>query len=232
MSLLDIFTGDASKDAAAANTAAYNKYQQQATGELDKAWQPSLDAVKGATEAWSPVSALGAKYGKGTDMYQNALGLNGPEGNKTATGAFQESPGYGWARDQAVEATARNANRLGAGGNEIAAVTDRANSLAQQEYGNWLTRLGGFMPQEASAATAAAGGTAAGKGAEAGLWQGNAQNKGNIYGNVASGIANSNTASANAQMNASGQFWNSLLNLGGAVAGAAYRKPTANTAFA
>lgn len=225
MGLLDVFTGKSATDAAAANKAAYGQYQQQATGELDKAWQPSLDAVKGATAAWSPISDLGKKYGQGTDMYMNALGLNGPEGNKAATGAFTASPGYNWTRDQAVEATARNANRLGAGGNELAAVTDRANNLAQQEYGNWLQRLGGFVSPEQSAATAAAGGTAAGKGAEAGLWQGNAQNKGNIYGNVASGIANSNTAAAKAQMDASGQFWNGLMNLGGNVAKAAMGVP-------
>lgn len=220
MGIFDVFTGGASKDAAAQNTALYNQYGKTATGALDKAFQPSLNAVQGATAAWSPVSQLGAKYGKGTDMYQNALGLNGPGGNAAATGAFQASPGYGWARDQAVEATARNANKLGAGGNEIAAVTDRANNLANQEYGNWLTRLGGFMPGEQSATTAAAGGVAAGKGAEAGLWQGDAGNRIGVQGNVASGIANSNTAAANAKMQASGQFWNGLLSLGGAALGA------------
>jgi hypothetical protein len=83
-----------------------------------------------------------------------------------------------------------------------------------------------FVPQEASAVSGVAAGQAAGYGAKAGLFSTDAQNRVNLRGNVAGGIANSNNAAAQAQMNASGQFWNGLMALGGNVAGGYFGKKT------
>src|SRR6266852_5707595 len=215
MSLFDAFTGGSATDAADKNAAEYQDYAKKAYNYLDLGNQnEQLNYDKGIS-AYTPVSDLGKKYGAGTSTYMDSLGLNGAAGNANAVGAFQASPGYNWQRDQAIEATARNANRFGAGGNELAAVTDRANNLANQEYGNWQNRLAGFVNPELTATSGAAGGQAAGYGAKAGLWQNDAQNRIGVLGNVASGTANSNTAAANAQMQASGNFWNGLMNLGG-----------------
>src|SRR5258705_3155792 len=200
MGLFDAFTGDSAKEAAAKNAALYAQYGQQSLSDLDKGFSGAMPELTNAVNAYTPLSDLGTKYGAGTNMYMNSLGLNGAGGNADATGAFQASPGYAWNRDQAIEATARNANRFGAGGNELAAVTDRANNLANQEYGNWQNRLAGFVNPQQSAVSGAAGGQAAGYGAKAGLWQNDAQNRIGLRGNVASGTANSNTAAANAQM--------------------------------
>src|SRR5258705_1778011 len=200
MGLFDSFTGAPAKDAAAKNAALYNQYGTDANKYLDTGLANQLPELNNAISAYTPLSNLGAKYGAGTNLYMDSLGVNGPGGNANATGAFQASPGYAWNRDQAIEATARNANRFGAGGNELAAVTDRANNLANQEYGNWQNRLAGFVNPEQSAVSGAAGGQAAGYGANAGLWQNDAQNRIGVRGNVASGTANSNTAAANAQM--------------------------------
>ena len=221
MGLFDAFTGKAAKDAAAKNTALYNQYQTEGLGELDKGMASAIPELDKSIGAWTPLGDLGTKYGQGTNLYMDALGVNGAGGNANATGAFQASPGYEWARDQAVEATARNANRFGAGGNEIAAVTDRANNLANQEWGNWLQRLGGFVSPELSATGTAASGKSAGYGAKAGAYGADAQNRVNLRGNVAGGIANSNTAAANAHMAASNNFWFGLASLGGNVAKAA-----------
>src|SRR5258705_4665706 len=210
MGLFDSFTGAPAKDAAAKNAALYNQYGTDANKYLDTGLANQLPQLNSAIGAYTPLSDLGAKYGAGTNLYMNSLGVNGPEGNAAATGAFQASPGYNWQRDQAIEATARNANRFGAGGNELAAVTDRANNLANQEYTGWQNRLAGLVNPELSATSGAAGGQAAGYGGKAGGYANLAQNQVGVAGNVASGIANSNTAAAKAQMDASGNFWNGL----------------------
>src|SRR5882672_8373199 len=164
MGLFDAFTGKSAEDAAAKNAALYQQYGTQANQYLDTGLANQLPNLDSAISAYTPLSNLGAKYGAGTDMYMNSLGLNGAGGNANAVGAFQASPGYNWQRDQAIEATARNANRFGAGGNELAAVTDRANNLANQEYGNWQNRLAGFVNPQLAATSGAATGRAAGYG--------------------------------------------------------------------
>lgn len=218
MGLFDAFTGDSAKDAAAKNAALYQQYGTQANQYLDTGLSNELPNLDQAISAYTPLSNLGTKYGGATDLYLSSLGVNGAAGNTAATNAFQASPGYAWGRDQAIEATARNANRFGAGGNELAAVTDRASNLANQEYGNWQTKLAGFVNPEQSSVSGAAAGQAAGYGAKAGAYATDAQNRVGVAGNVAGGTANSNTAAANAQMQASGNFWNGLMSLGGNVA--------------
>src|SRR5258706_15039579 len=151
MGLFDAFTGAPAEEAAAKNTALYNQYGTDANKYLDTGLANQLPQLNNAISAYTPLSDLGSKYGAGTNMYMNSLGLNGAGGNADATGAFQASPGYNWQRDQAIEATARNANRFGAGGNELAALTDRANNLANQEYGNSQDRLAGFANPELTA---------------------------------------------------------------------------------
>src|SRR5712664_2708096 len=122
MSLLDAFTAASAKDAAAKNAALYQQYGTESQADLDKGFAGAMPELTNAVNAYTPLSDLGKKYGAGTDLYMNSLGINGPEGNANAVGAFQASPGYAWQRDQAIEATARNANRFGAGGNELAAI--------------------------------------------------------------------------------------------------------------
>jgi hypothetical protein len=43
---------------------------------------------KQAVDAFTPLSDLGKKYGSGTNLYLDALGVNGPEGTARAQGAF------------------------------------------------------------------------------------------------------------------------------------------------
>lgn len=218
MGIFDAFTGKAAKDAAAANKAEYEKYGRESMTDLDRGFAGAMPELDNAVDAYTPLTDLGRKYGGGTDLYMDALGVNGPEGNTRAVGAFQESPGYAAMRDEAIEQTMRHANRMGAGGNVIQAVTDRSSDLANRQWGEWLTRLGGFVNPELQATSGGAAGKAAGYGAKAGLWQTDAGNRIGVRGNVAGGIANANTAAANAQMAASGNFWNGLMSLGGNVA--------------
>jgi hypothetical protein len=218
MGLFDIFTGSSAKDAAAANAAEYRKYGTASLGDLDAGMAKAVPELDNAIGAYAPLSALGTKYGAGTDLYQDALGINGADGTARAQSAFTTSPGYQFQVDEAVDRGQRAAARFSPGGNEIDSVTRIASGLAGAEWDKYLGRLGQFPQLESGAVAGAAGGRAAGYGAKAGAYGNDAQNRVNLRGNVAGGIANSNTAAAQAQMNASGQFWNGLMALGGNVA--------------
>lgn len=276
MGIFDIFTGKPAKDAAAQNAALFQGYGTQATGALQGAQAAgeraltagttaaggALDTARSdvgggigaygnAIEAYSPLGALGAKYGTGTNLYMNALGINGAGGTAAARDAFTTSPGYEFARDEGIKQAQRSINRFAPGGNEAAEISRLATGYANQEYNNWLTRLGAMAPLELQATGEAARGRAAGYTGQAGeygkladiegtragmftndaaarvaLGRGTASDIANVQANVASGTAGSNTSAANAEMQASGNFWNGLLNLGGAFAGAAFPKPT------
>lgn len=225
MGIFDVFTGGSAKKAAADNKAVYGQYQTEGMGDLNAGMAGTMPALDSAIGAYTPVAALGTKYGRGSDAYMDALGINGAEGNTRAVDAFHAGPGYQFAVDQATNAGQRAAARFSPGGNEIDAVTRIGAGLADQEWKTHLTNLGGFVPQEASAVSGAAAGQAAGYGAKAGAFATDANNRVNLRGNVAGGIANSNTAAAQAQMNASGQFWNGLMALGGNVAKASMGVP-------
>lgn len=84
----------------------------------------------------------------GYDMYQNSLGLNGPGGNQAAIDAYQQSPGFGFAMDEANQNVLRNAAAMGgvASGQSMIDLSERARQLQNLDYGNWQNMLQGFDP--------------------------------------------------------------------------------------
>jgi hypothetical protein len=208
MGLFDIFTGDSAKKAAEQNTALLQANKTEGTNVLNTGQANSLAALDKVGGLYSPLSA---KYGAGTNLYLDSLGINGPEGNTRATDAFKAGPGYDWRVQQALDQTNRAAAATGglAGGNTLAALSDRAGNMASQEYGGWQDRLAGLISPEFQAV----GGQA---GAEAGkvpVYQGTANSIANLGTNTATGIANQNTQAANAVMQGSGNLWGLGLNL-------------------
>lgn len=110
-----------------------NQRYGQGAGEMQKgvgAWQDYLSQAN-----------------KGYGMYQNALGLGGPEGRASAQAAFQAGPGYQYSQDQAASQAQRAGNRTGQtyGGNTTAAIARQSQGLANQEWGNWTNQLSGFQ---------------------------------------------------------------------------------------
>jgi len=171
MGVFEIFTNSAAKKAAAANKAEYEKYEQQGLGALNTAFNPSLEALNEGNEAWSSVANLGGKYGAATDLYQDALGVGGAEGNARARGAYQAGPGFDVNVTEAADRAAREAVSKGIslGGNAADAITRTTSNLYNNEWQKWLGHLQGFVNPELQATTSAAGGKAAGKGAVAGV---------------------------------------------------------------
>ena len=204
--LSTLFGGGAEKEAADKNRAALATYQTQGLGALDS----GLSSSKGYLDnAGSIFSGLQGKYGAGTGLYLDALGVNGADGTSRAKSAFTTSPGY----DQGITAglDAINRRRAGAGmldsGNaDLDALTFAQNSQNQQ-YNNWLANLGGLVSPEMSAASGAAGAQTN----LSNLYQTDATNRIGLYGNVASGNIGANN------MQAAGEAAGAKNLLGGAL---------------
>lgn len=148
---------------------------------------------------------MAAKYGAATNLGLDALGVNGAAGNARAVGAFQAGPGYQYAVDQSLEGINRKANANGGliGGNTLAALSDRAGNMANQEYGSWVDRLNGYVSPEMAATSGMAGYEAA----KAPVYTGTANSIANLGTNTTTGVNDQNTQAANAEMAGSKNLW-------------------------
>lgn len=175
----------------------YDQGLERSTGAL----QPSIDRFSGLSD----------KYGAGTNLYLDSLGVNGAEGTTRAQNAFTTGPQYNWLVDQSLDALNRTAAARGMlrSGNTMADTVARAQGLAGQEYNNWQTKLGGLMTPEMQAATGGGGLSQS----LASLFQRDAQDRVGLASNVTGGIANQNNMAAQAAMQGSGNLWNAGLNL-------------------
>ena len=145
--------------------------------------------------------------------------MNGPEGNTRATSAFQAGPGYRYAVDQSLDGIARSAAARGAdvGGNTLAALSDRAGNMANQEYGSWLDRLNSYVSPEL-AATSGVAGAEAGK---APVYINDANQRVGLENNITTGMNSQETQAANAEMAGSKNLWGLGLGLAQLGVGAA-----------
>lgn len=208
MGIFDIFTGGSAKKAAEENKQLLEANKAEGTATLRGGETNSLAALDRAGGFYAPLSA---KYGAGTNLYLDSLGVNGAEGNTRAADAFKAGPGYDWRVQQALDQTNRAAAATGslAGGNTLAALSDRAGNLASQEYGGWQDRLAGLISPEFQAV----GGQANAETNKVPVYQGTANSIANLGTNTATGIANQNTQAANAALAGSGNLWGLGLNL-------------------
>lgn len=206
--ITDIFTGRPAKEAAEKNAALLRENQATGTATLQAGQTGALGSLSTAGGYYKP---LADKYGAATTLGLDALGVNGAAGNARAVGAFQAGPGYQYAVDQALDQTRRAAARDGslAGGNTLAALSDRAGNMANQEYGSWLDRLNGYVSPELAATSGMAGAEAA----KAPVYTGTANSIASLGSNTANGVASQNTQAANAELAGSGNLWGLGLNL-------------------
>jgi hypothetical protein len=185
----------------------YADARNDVTGNFDKslsALGSGFDAARGsygdAIQLYEPYRTTGlAALGN----YADATGVNGQGGYDKATASFRASPGYQYTVDQASDQVARKASALGVlgSGNTMAAITDRAGHLADQEYGSYLDRLSGLSTLGYNATGAQAGLTkglgdlSATQGTQtAGLYTGLGTSLAGLDMGRASGIAGSNVS--------------------------------------
>lgn len=107
---------------------------------LGAGYKNARGEYRGASHLYDPYAETGLAAFK---QYADASGVNGQGGYDRVVGNFRASPGYQYMVDQAIDGTARKASSLGAlgSGNTMAAVSDRAGHMADQEYGDYLARL-------------------------------------------------------------------------------------------
>lgn len=199
--------GGGVKDAVGQNTALFQQTQKKAFKDLDSGLTRSTGAID---TGMGTLKGLGEKYGAATDLYLDALGVNGADGTGRAQGAFTAGPGYQWMVDQAMDAVNRGAGARGMlrSGNTMADTVTRASGLAGQEYNNWLANLAkGIAPE-----TGAAGGQADLSKTLAGLYQNDANTRAGLRTNIAGGIANQTNMGAQADMSGASNIANLGLN--------------------
>lgn len=176
----------------------YTNLEALGSGILDRGLSSATDALNDAKSAYTPLSDLASKYGGATSLYLDSLGVNGAGGNQNAVDAFQAGPGYQFTLDQGLDALNRRraaAGMLNSGNADLDAVKF-GTGLANQTYGDWQTRLAGFVNPELSATQGAATGIAGIDQSLANLYSNDAASRLGLAGTVASGQAGVNSAQA------------------------------------
>ena len=186
-----LFGGASEREAADKNRQALSGYLTNGLGYLDTAYGNSKGYLD---SAYSSLSDLSKKYGAGSTLYQDALGINGADAAKAAQSSFTNNPGNEAAIDAGLSAI--NRRRAGAGmsdsGNADLDALQFGQNLQNQQYNGWLDRLGGFVSPELSATT----GAASSLGALSDLSQNDASNRIGLQGNYTSGMIGANNLQA------------------------------------
>lgn len=193
-----MFGGEAEKEAADKNRALYGDYQTKGSGYLTTGYNNSKDYLGKALDAYQPLSDLAKKYTGGTDMYLNALGLNGQSGADAAKSAFQAGPGYDWQLGQGLDAINRRraaGGMLDSGNSDLDALK-YGQGLADQSWNSWLGNLQGVNQNAISTTTGAAAGKAGAYGSLSDLESAYAGNQVGLLGNTTSGMASANNTEA------------------------------------
>jgi hypothetical protein len=194
-------------------------------GFLKEGYETGRGDINQAIGAYAPLATLGAGYNKAGSLYNDALGVNGPQGNAAATSAFQAGPGYGFAFDQGMDALNRRRSAggmLNSGNADIDAIKF-GQGTANQEYQNWLANLQKSGAMGLAATQGAAQGQGQGYTNLANLAQQYGLNQTGISGNVLSANMDANKLEAAGKAAGAKNLWGagqSLLSLGmGAMGG-------------
>jgi hypothetical protein len=196
-----LFSGGAEREAADKNRALLAQYGPQAQGYLQQGYDTGTADINKGIAGYDPLSALATKYGAATDMYTNALGLNGPQGNAIASGAFQHNPGYEGAVTAGLDILNRRRagqGMLNSGNADLDALTFGQN-LENQQYGSWLDRLSGLNTLGAQTTGQVAAGQMGGYTNLANLASKYAGDQTGVAGNVLSGNVNANNLQASGE---------------------------------
>ncbi|NOV17883.1 hypothetical protein E5S70_17680 [Ensifer adhaerens] len=144
--LLGLDAGKATTNAASKNKQLLTEFRGRGNSIINTGEQKSQGSLNKAIAGYNPYVTAGKNA---TNMYSNAIGLNGAAGNTAATDAFQAGPGYQFQLDQGTQAALRGASAAGMlnSGNTLTALAGYGQGLANQEYGGWLDRLQGVSSQ-------------------------------------------------------------------------------------
>jgi hypothetical protein len=173
----DLFSNDKAEEAAQQR----NQGLQQGYQALGQDYTLGRNALTtGFGQAGDLYKNLLSQYGGGAGAYGDAAGANGPEGFARAKANFQTDPGYGFQMDQGQQALNRSHAAAGnlSSGNADADTLKFSQGLADQSYGNYVSRLAPYLQGQQNA-TAGAANAAAGLGGglnQSYMGEGNAAN--------------------------------------------------------
>lgn len=185
MGLFDLFSNSTAEQAAAQR----NQGLQQGYDALSSTYGQGRDAltsgydqgrntlatnytsgINAATSAYGNAgniySGLGdyfkGLYGGGAQAYGDATGANGTAGFDRARTSFQSDPGYNFQLDQGLQALQRTHAAAGnlSSGNADADTLKYSQGLADQSYGNYVSRLAPYLSLAGTGASTAAAGQA------------------------------------------------------------------------
>jgi|SRR6185369_10711298 len=194
---------------------AVNALTDQQRQAIAAAQSGQSQAIGAAQQGVTPWQQLFAQYQPGAETYWGALGIGSPEQIDAARARFTASPGYQYQLDQGLESTDR---RAAARGNITGATPDElayAENLANQDYGNWLTRLGVAIPGQQTAA----GGIERGSSRVANLFSHGGDEVADLYSNLGSNLSN-------VYQNTAGRFGDLYGKTGTALADLIYKTKT------
>lgn len=208
MGIFDIFgTGDqrqAANDQISGINAGY--------GQLSDLFGQGRNAI--TTNYAAGLSPLLANYSAaagGVGAYGDATGANGPQGYARAVQNFQTDPGYQFALDQGTQNVLRNqsaAGQLNSGATDVA-LQNYGQGMANQQYGNYVSRLAPFLGM----GTTTGGQIAQTYGNEAGALNSSFTGQGGAAYGAQSSIGNANANADLAGLNASANLWGLGTNL-------------------
>lgn len=214
MGLFDLFSNDKAEEAAAQRNAGL----QQGYDALSSTYGQGRDAINaGASTAQGYYAPLVAKYGSGSNAYGDATGANGAEGTARARANFQADPGYNFSMDQGLQALQRTHAAAGnlSSGNADADTLKFSQGLADQSYGNYVSRLAPYLGAESGAVGGAAN-VATGQG---GALNQSYQGQGNAANANYTGQGASNAAATMNNYNVGANQLGALTSLAGLAAG-------------
>ncbi len=194
MGIFSAFTGKAQKNAINYGANAAQGHYAQARNDLTGQHNAAQNRYSGYDQSGRQANAL----------YGNYMGLNGRDAQQGAFNSYVESPYANAMRDNSERQVARafNARGLGSSGSEMNALYQRNAGLYQQNFDNYLNRLGGMQGQGLQVANQLAG-----------LDTG--------YGNALAGIGNNQAGTelqrGSALANAASIMPQNLISLGGAL---------------
>jgi hypothetical protein len=205
-------TGKATINAANQNKGLITGFQTTGNNIIDSGEKKSEGALNSSISGFQPWVDSGKAA---NSLYGDAIGLNGAEGNATATDAFQAGPGYQFAMDQGTQAALRGASAAGMlnSGNTLTALNTYGQGVANQEYNGWLDRLKGTSDTGLTATTNQANGYTN----LSNLYQQGTSNRLDLESSVVQGLTGVNNQVAQGQEAknaAQGSFLGKLINGG------------------
>lgn len=136
-------TGKATKNAGFANLGILDNTRREGLDTIGQFAGQARDALGRSGDQFQSIFDLGKQ---GAGLYADALGINGAGGSARARSAFQTNPGYDFQMEQGLDALERRASSQGrvASGQTSLDTLRFSQGLADQSYGDWLSRLGGL----------------------------------------------------------------------------------------